>query len=64
MGNASKRSRRRAGGTVRTLVVASATLAILFVCYSIYQYSQIDLEPATALQPRVPVNTPRSMAGQ
>ncbi|MCH8148705.1 MAG: hypothetical protein IH987_12035, partial [Planctomycetes bacterium] len=62
MGNASKRNRRRAGGAVRTLVVASATLAILFVCYSIYQYSQLDHDRSTAPQPRVPVNTPRSMA--
>ena len=34
-------SSRRATGIVRTLVVASATLAILLVCFSIYQYSQL-----------------------
>ena len=34
-------SSRRASGIVRTLVVASATLAILLVCFSIYQYSQL-----------------------
>ncbi|MCH7994579.1 MAG: hypothetical protein IIB57_09055, partial [Planctomycetes bacterium] len=56
--------KRRAGGAVRTLVVASATLAILFVCYSMYQYSQIDQESTVAHQPRVPVTTSRSIAGQ
>ncbi|MCH7925048.1 MAG: hypothetical protein IIC51_05900, partial [Planctomycetes bacterium] len=53
--------KRRAGGAARTLVVASATLAILFVCYSMYQFSQIDQESTTAVQPRIPVSTPRSM---
>ncbi|MCH8242245.1 MAG: hypothetical protein IH897_06500 [Planctomycetes bacterium] len=54
--------KRRAGGAVRTLVVASATLAILFVCYSMYQYSQIDQDSTVAHQPRVPVTTSRSIA--
>ena len=63
-GGGSNPRRRRAGGAVRTLVVASATLAILFVCYSMYQYSQIDQESTVAHQPRVPVTTSRSIAGQ
>lgn len=33
---------RRATGIVRTVVVACATLAILLVCFAIYQYSQRD----------------------
>lgn len=37
---------------MRTLVVASATLAILLVCFSMYQYSQLDKE--SAAEPRVP----------
>jgi hypothetical protein len=35
-------ARRRASSVVRTVVVACSTLAILLVCYSIYQYSQRD----------------------
>lgn len=34
--------RRRGSSAVRTVVVACSTLAILLVCYSIYQYSQRD----------------------
>jgi hypothetical protein len=34
--------RRRASGIVRTLVVASSTLAILLVCFTIYQATQVD----------------------
>ncbi len=37
-------SRQRGTGLVRTLVIASATLAILVVCFSIYQSSQLDPE--------------------
>ena len=33
---------RRASGLIRTLVVASATLAILLVCFSMYQYLQVE----------------------
>jgi len=33
---------RRATGLVRTLVVASSTLAILLVCFAIYQYTQLE----------------------
>ncbi len=47
-------SRREASGLVRTLVVASATLAILLVCFSIYQYSQLEPEPAKRIEPRLP----------
>ncbi len=42
--------RRRAGGLARTFVVAVATLAILLVCFSMYQYSQVA--PPVALTPR------------
>ncbi|UCC30280.1 MAG: hypothetical protein JSU86_19030 [Phycisphaerales bacterium] len=45
-------SRRRATGFVRALVVASSTLAILLVCFSIYQYSQVDPEAAARLRDR------------
>ena len=44
------RNRRRAGGLARTFVVAVATLAILLVCFSMYQYSQVA--PPVALTPR------------
>ncbi len=37
--------RRSASGLVRTLVVASSTLAILLVCFSMYQYSQLRSTP-------------------
>ena len=43
---------RRAGGLARTFVVAVATLAILLVCFSMYQYSQTA--PMTELSPRPP----------
>ena len=47
---------------VRTLVVASATLAILLVCFSIYQYSQLDPQAAArvdgARQPGVDSDFP------
>ncbi len=40
---------------MRTLVVASATLAILLVCFSMYQYSQLEGESATLQRgPRLP----------
>lgn len=38
---------------MRTLVVGSATLAILFVCFSMYQYAQTSNEPS-ARGPRLP----------
>ncbi len=34
--------RHLATGLVRTLVVASSTLAILLVCFAIYQYTQLE----------------------
>ncbi len=37
---------RRRSSIVRAVVLASATLAIVLVCYSIYQYSQLDPEEA------------------
>ena len=43
---------RRATGLVRAVVVASATLAILLVCFSIYQYSQLDPDAAARLRDR------------
>ncbi len=39
---------------LRTIVVASATISILFVCFSIYQYSQISGVTAPKVQPRLP----------
>jgi len=54
--NCSADGARHAGSSlVRTLVVSSATLAILLVCFSIYQYSL--LTPATGervIPPRLP----------
>ncbi|MGB2984949.1 MAG: hypothetical protein WBE26_03620, partial [Phycisphaerae bacterium] len=48
----------RATGLVRAMLVASATLAILLVCFSIYQYSQLDPEAAARLRtPRLPSMT-------
>lgn len=44
------RYRRRAAGLARTFVVAVATLAILLVCFSMYQYSQVA--PPVPLTPR------------
>ena len=38
---------RHAASIVRTVVLASATLAIVFVCYSVYQYTQLDEEAAS-----------------
>jgi lipopolysaccharide export system protein LptA len=71
---------RRATAIVRTLVVASATLAILLVCFSIYQYSQLDpgaaaklgqsrpspapTEPLAASQPGQGVDPPGVVVGQ
>lgn len=40
--------RQRATSIVRTLVVATATLAILLVCFSIYQYSQHQPDQPTS----------------
>lgn len=47
--------RRRGTGLVRSLVVATATLAILVVCFSIYQYGQMtpEVEKPTP-SPRLP----------
>ncbi|MBU0717665.1 MAG: hypothetical protein KJ749_05395 [Planctomycetes bacterium] len=39
---------------MRALVVAGATLAILLVCFSIYQYSQLDPEATGTGRPRLP----------
>lgn len=45
----------RGAGLIRTLVVATATLAILLVCFSIYQYSQLDAATQGRLAgPRLP----------
>lgn len=44
-----QRDRRPGSGLLRTLVVASATLAILLVCFSIYQYSQLDPKAAARI---------------
>ncbi len=53
-----KRSQRlqiRATGLVRTLVVASASLAILLVCFAIYEFSQPDVDVGAAQRkPRLP----------
>ncbi len=43
--------RRRASGLLRGIVVSLATLAILLVCFSIYQFSQID--PQATQSPQV-----------
>ena len=47
-------SRRGAGGLVRTFVVASATLAILLVVFSMYQYSQLGPDAPAVRAPRLP----------
>ncbi len=48
-------SRRRASGLIRTIVVALATLAILLVCFSIYQYGQMEASTtASSNEPRLP----------
>ncbi len=53
--------KRRGTGLVRTLVVGAATLAILLVCFSIYQYSQLDPElQAKMPNPRLPQQAARS----
>lgn len=58
-----RRIHRHATGLVRTLVVASATLAILLVCFSIYQSSQHDPEATAGLRiPRLP-STPDEPVG-
>jgi hypothetical protein len=51
---------RRATSLIRTLVVASATLAILLVCFSMYQYSQVNTAGPPA-RTRLP-STPSEMA--
>ena len=51
---------RRASGIVRTLVVASATLAILLVCFSMYQFSQLEQKRPAQPKPRLPA--PRTEA--
>ncbi len=51
----SRHFQARAAGLVRMLVVASATLSILLVCFAIYHYSQLD--PGSAPRrpgPRLP----------
>ncbi len=53
--NGRKRSFKRSGGSLlRTIVVASATLAILLVCFSMYQYSLMAPPPSAAKAPRLP----------
>lgn len=55
-------ARHRGTGLVRTLVVGSATLAILLVCFSIYQASQVEpvaADPRPAA-PRLPSLTPQA----
>lgn len=44
--------RQRGSSLARTLVVASSTLAILLVCFSIYQYGQVP--PTADAPPRAP----------
>ena len=53
--------RRRASSLVRALVVASATLAILLVCFSMYQFSQTDAPRRSG--PRLP-DAPTQLAEQ
>lgn len=49
------RRRRRATGILRTIVVAAATVSILLVCFSIYQFNQLDaVVPGKAARPRLP----------
>ncbi len=58
-----RRIQHRATGLVRALVVASATLAILLVCFSIYQSSQHDPQEAVSVRtPRLP-STPTQPVG-
>src|SRR5262245_38812074 len=46
---------RRGGGLARTMIVAVATLAILLVCFSMYQQSQLDnASPISPRGPRLP----------
>jgi len=56
-------SRRRASSAIRTLVVASATLAILLVCFSIYQYSQVGPTTPNTRDRRVPTMPQRPASG-
>jgi len=50
-------------GLVRALVVATATLAILLVCFSIYQFSQFDpVLEAKVANPRMPQTPPPGSA--
>ncbi|MEK6675063.1 MAG: hypothetical protein AABZ47_05335, partial [Planctomycetota bacterium] len=46
--------RIRGSGPIRTMVVASATLAILLVCFSIYQYSQKEDDSEAFHRSRLP----------
>jgi len=56
------RTAYRAASVVRTLVVASATLAILLVCFSMYQYTQVEpVPPGTGPRTRLP-STPEELA--
>lgn len=55
--------RRPGSGLVRTLVVATATLAILLVCFSIYQFSALSPAPdGRGADPRLP-SPPTQPAG-
>lgn len=54
---------RRGSGMVRTLVVASATLAILLVCFSIYQSRQLP-PPPTVTEPRLPPTPTQAPSAQ
>ncbi|HNQ23390.1 MAG TPA: hypothetical protein PKK06_09880 [Phycisphaerae bacterium] len=54
-GRAAAGTIRRASGIVRTLVVASATLAVLLVCFAIYQYSQLGPESGVSSRTPPPV---------
>lgn len=63
---------RRGSSLVRTLVVAASTLAILLVCFSMYQYSQMSPEtarrphrlPPTPTEPPPPPTATTSAANQ
>lgn len=55
-----KLTKKRATGLARTLVLASATLAILLVCFSIYQYTQSSpIDTRTSRLPSIPTDSER-----
>ncbi len=60
----SRRSRRRASGLLRGIVVGLATLAILLVCFSIYQFSQIDPQATGSKQTTRLPELPQKIPGQ